>query len=194
MKFKDHFYFKAKRENYPARSIYKLQEMDRKFSIIKKGEKILELGASPGSWLVYCLKKIGPKGMIVAADINDLEINTPEQVIFIKCDVCSPSELFLDTLERYKPFSLVLSDMAPKTTGIKIRDQALSLELAQCALSYAERFLKPGGHLVVKVFNSSDVPEFSRSMREIFKKVKFFKPKSSRKESKEIFLIGFGRK
>ncbi len=190
MRFKDYYYFKAKRENYPARSVYKLQEIDRKFSILKRGQKILELGASPGSWLLYSAKRIGKKGLILAADLNNLEIQKPRQVIFIRCDVTSPSEEFISELKKHSPFSLVLSDMAPKTTGIKVRDQALSLELAETAFYYANNYLKKGGSFIVKIFYSEDVVDFKKKMKKYFKEVKIFKPQSSRKESKEIFLIG----
>ncbi len=191
MRFKDYFYYKAKEKNYPARSVYKLKEMDNKFSLIKKDQKILDLGASPGSWSLYSAKKIGKKGIVVAVDLNDLDIPKLKQIIFVKSDVTSPSKELIEVLEKHKPFSLVLSDMAPKTTGIKVRDQALSLELAETALDYAIKFLKKGGNFIVKVFYGEDVPDFKNKMRKHFKSVKVFKPKSSKKESKEIFLIGF---
>ena len=189
-KYKDYYFKKAKKENYPARSIYKLQEIDKKFNIFRKGYKILDLGASPGSWTLYAKQKIGIKGIVIAIDLNKLKISPTNGILFYQTDVLSKNQEIEKILKDHFPFNVVLSDMAPKTTGIKITDQSRSLELAKTALKIALTYLKEKGHFIVKIFNSPDILEFKENMNKIFYSVKTFKPKSSRSESKEIYLIG----
>ena len=189
--YRDYYFKKAKRENYPARSVYKLKEMDKRFNIFKKGQKVLDLGASPGSWTKYAKQKIGNKGIVVAVDLNELNISTQPGIIFYQGDILKRDQELEIILKTNSPFDIVLSDMAPKTTGIKITDQSRSLELAEMALEIALEFLKPKGTFVVKIFNGPDVPNFINKIKKLFKSVKTFKPKSSRSESKETFLLGF---
>ncbi|SDO06300.1 23S rRNA Um-2552 2'-O-methyltransferase [Desulfonauticus submarinus] len=188
--YRDYYFKKAKQENYPARSVYKLKEIDARFKLLKRGFKVLDLGASPGSWTLFCSKKVGPSGFVVGVDLNPLKITLPKGVYFFQDDVFSPSDSLKQQFDELGEFDLVLSDMAPKTTGIKFADQARSYDLAVEALFVAKKWLKQGGNFVVKIFVGPDVPEFLKQTREIFKQVKQFKPKSSRSESKEIFIIG----
>ncbi|WP_456325704.1 RlmE family RNA methyltransferase [Desulfonauticus submarinus] len=188
--YRDYYFKKAKQENYPARSVYKLKEIDARFKLLKRGFKVLDLGASPGSWTLFCSKKVGPSGFVVGVDLNPLKITLPKGVYFFQDDVFSPSDSLKQQFDELGGFDLVLSDMAPKTTGIKFADQARSYDLAVEALLVAKKWLKQGGNFVVKIFVGPDVSEFLKQTREIFKQVKQFKPKSSRSESKEIFIIG----
>lgn len=189
---KDYYFRKAKSENYAARSIFKLEEIDQRFKIIKGGQKVLDLGAAPGSWSQYCAKKIGPQGRVLGVDLQKVELTLPNAV-FIAADL---RDLDLErTLKESgiePPFDTVLSDMAPKTTGIRITDQARSLELCELALDVARRFLRPSGCFVSKLFHSDEFEGFREKMRASFTRVEVLRPKSTRKESKEIFLIGFG--
>ncbi len=189
--YRDYFFKKAKRENYPARSVYKLKEMDRRFKIFSPCDRVLDLGASPGSWTLYARERIGKKGRILAVDLQELKIPTYPEVIFYQGDVMANDEKLLALFKDLSPFDIVMSDMAPKTTGIKLRDQSLSLELAEMALDIALERLREKGIFIVKIFNGPDVPAFLNKMRQKFLKVKTFKPKSSRSESKETFLLGF---
>lgn len=193
-KYRDHYFKKAKEEQYPARSVYKLKEMDKRFNLFSSGQKILDLGAAPGSWALYVSKRVGNSGKVIAVDLQRLEISLPNQVQFLQSDILSPSEDFKSDMEQNCPVDVILSDMAPQTTGIKIRDQAQSLELAEQALELCKLYLRQGGSFVVKVFEGPDVPDFTSQVKSLFKKVKNFKPKSSRAESKEIYLLGFGLK
>jgi 23S rRNA (uridine2552-2'-O)-methyltransferase len=191
-KVQDHYFKRAKQENYPARSIYKLQEMDASFKLFKPGQKVLDLGATPGSWTLYAAKKVGPTGRVVGVDINPTDTAFPDNVTFLVNDALDPGPEFRELLEAMKPFDLVVSDMAPRTTGSRITDQARSLELVEQALALAGTCLIKGGHFIAKVFMGPDVKPFMDSMRGAFEKVKTAKPKSSRSESFELFIVGLG--
>lgn len=191
-KYRDHYFLKAKQQNYPARSVYKLQELDAKFKLFKPGMKVLDLGAAPGSWSLWAAERVGPSGFVLACDVQDTSIPFPANVRFMREDVFAPSAVFEETLRELVPFDLVVSDMAPATTGTRFTDQARSLELCRQALHAAERCLAHGGAFVVKIFMGPDVHVFAASLRGRFTSVKAFKPKSSRAESKEIFYVGLG--
>ncbi len=187
---KDHFFKKAKAEDYLARSVYKLQEIDQKYKVIHKNDVIVDLGASPGSWSQYCLKKLGPDGRLVGIDLTNVTAIKDPRYTFYHEDLFKidwPSELAKLGIQK---FDVVLSDMAPKTTGIKLTDQMRSLELCEMALGFAHTYLKPGGSFVCKLFHGDHFKEFQVSMKKQFKKVEAIKPESTRKISKEIFLVG----
>lgn len=192
--YRDYYFKKAKKENYPARSVYKLKEMDKYFQIFNKVKKVLDLGAAPGSWTKYAKERIGDKGIIVAVDLNPLEIPIKDGIFFHQGDVINRDQELVNLLEQHQPFDVVMSDMAPKTTGIKITDQTRSLELAENAFEIAMDFLKKNGIFIVKIFNGPDVSNFMARIKKYFKKVKTYKPKSSRSESKEIFILGINKK
>ncbi|MBG0775451.1 MAG: RlmE family RNA methyltransferase [Desulfovibrionaceae bacterium] len=189
-KYRDHYFKKAKQEHYPARSVYKLQEIDKRFHVLGAGFQVLDLGAAPGSWTLWAARKVGPGGRVLAADIQATETQFPENAVFLQEDVFERSAAFQAELDARKPFDVVLSDMAPKTTGVKFADQARSLELAVEALAVAQDCLIKGGSFVVKIFMGPDDGELRAAMRDAFEAVKAFKPQSSRSESKEIFYVG----
>ncbi len=186
---KDYYFQKAKAENYVARSVFKLQEIDDRFKILKTGYNILDLGAAPGSWSQYASKKIGPQGKVLGIDLQPIKLSL-SNAIFITADM---RQLQLEEVTRAtgmtSPFDVVLSDMAPKTTGIRVTDQSRSLELCTLALDVSKKFLKPRGTFVCKLFHSEDFESFRASLKESFAKVEVLRPKSTRKESKEIFFI-----
>lgn len=190
--YQDHYFKKAKQDNYAARSVYKLQEMDKRFQLFRKGQHVLDLGAAPGSWTQLASQKVGPQGRVLGIDIQSTEIAFADNVVFLQADAFEDSPELLAAMEPLAPFDLVISDMAPKTTGVKFADQANSLELCERALEVAVARLKPGGHFVVKNFEGPDTKAYTDSMRPLFSKVRTFKPKSSRSESKEIFILGLG--
>jgi 23S rRNA (uridine2552-2'-O)-methyltransferase len=191
-KIQDYYFKKAKQENYPARSVYKLQEIQKQCSLLGPGQTVLDLGAAPGSWTLFAAEKVGLLGRVLAVDINPPAVSFPSQVTFVEDDAFSPGPELMAALADHAPFDVVVSDMAPKTTGIKFADQANSLELCQRALEMARAFLKPGGRFVAKIFQGPDVKAFEGDMRASFATVKAIKPKSSRPESKEIFYVGLG--
>ncbi|MBQ5780832.1 MAG: RlmE family RNA methyltransferase [Spirochaetaceae bacterium] len=189
----DFYSQKAFAEGYPARSVFKLEEMDNRFSLLKKGFKVLDLGAAPGSWTMFALKKVGSGGSVFAVDLKDLSknLNAPN-LTFIKGD------LFADNIQeavtKAAPFDLVISDAAPATTGNRIVDTAQSEGLAELALFYAEKMLKPGGCFVAKIFQGGGQQKLLADMRKIFEESKGFKPKACRNESFETYLVGLRKK
>jgi len=193
-KYRDHYFEKAKRENYPARSVYKLKEIDKALRILRPGAKILDLGASPGSWSLFAAEKIGPSGLIVAVDLNPPGTEFPRNVTFVQDDAFSPGPELSRLLAATSPFDAIISDMAPNTTGIKLTDQTRSLELCECAFELSKRHLRLGGHLLVKIFQGPDFKAFMDSLKPFFTTVKGLKPESSRSESKEVFLAAMGAK
>lgn len=186
--YRDHYFLKAKRENYPARSVYKLQELDAKFKLIKAGIKILDLGAAPGSWTLWAAQKTGSQGHVLACDLHSIDIDLPPQVTFCQENVFELSNAFAAKLHSFGPFDLILSDMAPRTTGNKFTDQVRSFELATQAFELAAQNLKIGGNFVVKIFMGAEAQDLLQTLRKVFTQVKPFKPKSSRAESKETFF------
>jgi 23S rRNA (uridine2552-2'-O)-methyltransferase len=191
---RDHYYHKAIEENFAARSIYKLEEIDQKFRIIKAGKKVLDLGAAPGSWSQYLSTKVGDQGRVLGVDLIQVELTLPNAV-FIHADLrdLNLDQVFID--HGFEPvFDGVFSDMAPRTTGIRITDQARSMELCELALNVADRFLRPGGNFVCKFFHSDDFQELKKMREARYGRVEVLRPKSTRKESKEIFLIGISKK
>jgi 23S rRNA (uridine2552-2'-O)-methyltransferase len=188
--YRDHYFLKARQENYPARSIYKLREIDKRFKLFKSGMRVLDLGAAPGSWSIGAAEKIGSEGLVIACDIQTVDTVFPPQVVYFQSDIYAPSPEFARALTDNSPFNIVLSDMAPKTSGTKFSDQARSLELCLAAFDLAHTHLIRGGAFVVKVFMGPDIHELLGRMRQSFGLVKSFKPDSSRKESKETFFIG----
>ncbi len=190
--YRDHYFLKAKQEHYPARSVYKLKEIDARFKIFKSGMKVLDLGAAPGSWSLGAAERVGPKGRIVACDLQEPGTVFPPSVTFYQEDVFRRSEAFEAVLASSAPFHVIMSDMAPQTTGTKFTDQARSLELCLEALAVANRYLIKGGSFVVKIFMGPDLMELVRPMRADFERVTAFKPKSSRAESRETFYVGLG--
>lgn len=190
--YRDHYFNRAKQENYPARSVYKLQEIEKQSRLLLPGVKVLDLGACPGSWSLYAAKKVGPQGRVLAIDLNPAGTAFSNNVTYVIGDMLDPGPDILEAFARFGPFDVVLSDMAPSTTGIKFTDQSRSLELAEAALSVAVARLKPGGGFVVKIFQGPDAPAYQKGLRDYFEKVRVAKPKSSRPESKEIFYVATG--
>ncbi len=191
---KDRFFHKAKAEGFAARSVYKLQELDQKFKILKPGQTVLDLGSSPGSWSQYASQKIGDKGRLLGVDLSPMTVSL-SNAVFLQADL---RDLNLEDIFRehgfHPPFDVVMSDMMAKTTGIKSADQARSLELCELALNVAQRFLKPGGMFVCKFFQSGEFGKLRAEIKREFERVEALKPESTRSISKEIFLVGLNRK
>ncbi len=193
-KVKDHYYNKAKKENYLARSIYKLEEIDQKYKILTKGDKVFDLGYHPGSWTQYTAKKVGDKGRVIGIDIKEVnqKLNTISNVTVYEKDVNDVKNL--EELGMQDKFDALISDMAPNTTGIKSVDQTRSLQLVEMVFYHLPNFLKEGGNFVIKVFDSNDAQQYLKQQRHMFEKFHFLKPKSTRSVSKEFFVIGIGFK
>ena len=175
---KDKLTYRAKKEGYKARSVYKLKQINNKFKIIKKGDKVLDLGAWPGSWMQYCQEK--------GADVLGVDLVKIKGEKFLQLDV-TKEEIFSKIKGE---FDVVLSDLSAKTTGIKHLDEGRSVDLAFRALEIAKAFLKPKGNFVCKVFMSEEVKDLIKEIKDRFDFVKVYKPGASKKRSKEIYIIG----
>jgi 23S rRNA (uridine2552-2'-O)-methyltransferase len=191
-RWQDHYSRQAKKERFPARSVYKLKEMQKKYHLIKKGDNVLDLGCYPGSWLLYAADLTGDRGRIVGIDLEPVTLKLPSHVRVYTGDILSMEDAFFKSLGNH--FNLVISDMAPATTGNKHVDSARSYRLSETALSIAQTVLIPGGSFVCKIFHGEDFTLFTNSVKSAFTKHNIFKPQSSRKASKEIFIIGLGKK
>jgi 23S rRNA (uridine2552-2'-O)-methyltransferase len=189
----DHYSLRAKKEGYLARSVYKLLEIDKKFSLIKKGQNILDLGAAPGSWCQYTQKKMQKTGHITAVDLKPLMFVWDKKIItfiqgsFLENDVS-------DRITDNGPYDLILSDAAPSTSGNRFIDTQRSLELVRNIVALSDRNLKEGGNLTVKIFQGGEENLVIEELKKTFQKVKIFKPEASRKESFEVFLIAISKR
>ena len=193
-KVQDYYFKKAKKEKYPARSVYKLEEAQQKYRFLKKGDTVLDLGCQPGSWSIYAAKTVGPKGFVVGVDLQDgnrVNIAKAAEIIWLHDDITADDTV--ENIEKIrKSFRVILSDIAPRTSGNKWVDQQQSLNLARRVLELTGRLLESGGNFYVKVFEGEDFKEYVDSVRKSFKTVKIVKPKSSRTESREVFVLGMG--
>ncbi len=188
----DYYFRKAKAENYRARSVYKLQEMDRRFRLLRRGQRILDLGAAPGSWAQYSAERVGPSGKVVAVDRKPLSGPMPPQVRTVKQNVLDlPPEALVDALGVSR-VDVVLSDMAPDTSGHRDVDHFRSMTLCRAAFDIAEVVLADGGAWVCKAFQGPDLDGFVETIRRRFQTFRRVKPQSSRRASVEIFLVGLG--
>jgi 23S rRNA (uridine2552-2'-O)-methyltransferase len=189
-RFKDSYRVKAKQEGYPARSVYKLQEIQQRYGLIRPANVVVDLGCHPGSWLQYCSQIVGPQGRVLGIDLKPPTISLGPPITFLKADVLALSREHLPDWSREA--DLVLSDLAPNTSGVKWLDHQRSLELALRALDIATSILKQRGNFLVKVFQGEDFPAFHKKVQGFFKQVVTEKPRSSRQESREVYIIGRG--
>ncbi|MEM7436614.1 MAG: RlmE family RNA methyltransferase, partial [Myxococcota bacterium] len=178
---------RAKREGFPARSVYKLEEIDRRTKLLKKGHRVLDLGASPGSWSLYAANRVGPTGRVVGIDIQPPDVALPSHAEIRVLDAFA-----VDPAELGGPFDVVLSDMAPKTSGQRHADQYRSFELYMRALNVATKVLVPGGSFVGKIFQGQEFDEARKATREAFTQTRILRPSATRDESYELFLLGQG--
>lgn len=179
----------AKKEGYPARSVYKLKEIDEKYKIIKKGNFVLDLGCAPGSWLLYVSQKVGNRGRVIGIDIEKVEIPQNTNIIFIKKSIFD-----LKVSDFKEKFEVVVSDLSPKTSGVKFLDSGKSLELAEKSFEIAVSVLFPDGNFVCKIFENESSHKFLKKVKSRFDFAKRFRPKAVFKKSREIYIIGRGFK
>ncbi|WP_419657537.1 RlmE: ribosomal RNA large subunit methyltransferase E (23S rRNA methyltransferase) [Desulfosarcina variabilis str. Montpellier] len=188
----DHYTRQAKKENFAARSVYKLQEIQKKRHILKKGARVLDLGCAPGSWLQFASKLIGPDGRLVGIDLKPVTVSLTDNTTVITDDVAElESHLARLGIDR---FDVVLSDMAPATTGNRHVDEARSIGLCEAALAIADKVLATGGNFVCKIFQGGEYKTFTDSVRQRFSRQTATRPQSTRKASREVFVIGLGKK
>jgi 23S rRNA (uridine2552-2'-O)-methyltransferase len=197
----DYWAVRAQKEGYPARSVYKLSELVEKFPLLPRDLsrcRALDLGAAPGSWSLFLLRRLAGRGFLAAADLaplsrqHDRGLFNGENFFFLQGDLAAPETR--RALAGRGPYSLLISDAAPATTGNRRVDTLRSLALAEEAILYAETVLQPGGSMVVKVFQGGDSAGLLRRIRELFETGKSFKPAACRAGSFETYYVGLGKK
>jgi len=191
-KWQDHYARKAKQERYPARSVYKLEGIQKKFAVIAKGDRVLDLGCAPGSWLLYAARLAGPGGAVVGVDLKPVNIALPANARVLTGDILAIDDDLSEQIGY--GFQAVISDMAPSTTGHKGVDALRSVVLCEAALSVAAERLAAGGNFVCKIFQGEDFMSFLAQVRGMFGTCKAFKPEATRKASRETYIIGLGKK
>jgi len=191
-KVRDYYFKKAKKEKYPARSVFKLEEVQKKYRLFRRGDAVLDLGCHPGSWSLYASRQVGTKGLVVGVDLQETNKEPRDggsPIHWICGDITDPE--LVGQVKALRPaFKAVISDIAPKTTGNRWADHQSSMQLVEQTLELAHIFLHEKGHYLCKVFQGEDMPEFVSQLKAHFAFVKVIKPQSSRKESREVFLLG----
>lgn len=181
----------AKAQGYPARSVFKLEEIDRRVRLLRPGQRVLDLGAAPGSWSLYASQRIGAQGRVLAIDIQEILQAFGPNVQVVRGDALDLSN---EVLSAEGPYDVVLSDMAPNTSGNKGRDQALSFELFMRAVEVSAAFARPGASFVGKIFMSGDFQEARAAVFERYERVQAIRPEGTRSQSSELFVVGMGLK
>lgn len=189
----DFWSLKARKEGYPARSVYKLEELDKKFGILKPASRVLDIGAAPGSWSLWVLKRLAGKGFLAAVDLQPLGISPAcDNFFFLRGDLYDAA--VRSALAERGPYDVVLSDAAPATSGNKGLDTDRSEAIVEAVLDYADDFLKPGGTVVAKLFMGGGQRELLDRMKGSYGSARAFKPEACRSVSFETYLIGQGKK
>ena len=184
----DHWTRRARAEGWRSRAVYKLQELDRRDRLFSRGGKVVDLGAAPGGWSQYAAKRVAPAGLVVAIDIEAMEPIKGVEVL--QGDITGPAVIADLRRALDGPADAVLSDLAPKLSGNRDRDQAVSMELATMALETALELLRPGGAFVAKLFQGAGFEEFVSTARGSLRKARLRTPAASRKASRETYLVG----
>lgn len=180
---KDYYTRKSREEGYFARSVYKIKALNKKYHLIKPRDKVLDLGCSPGGWVQAALEIVGTRGLVIGIDIDNAKVRA-ENFRFIKGDIYNK-----EIIENIEKVDVVLSDMAPKTSGIRELDQERSYDLAKQALNIAKKKLKSNGNFVCKIFQGKDFQNFINEVRKEFRFVKTAKPEASKRGSKEMYVV-----
>ena len=184
----DNWTRRARTEGWRSRAVYKLQELDRRDRLFRRGGKVVDLGAAPGGWSQYAARKVAPGGLVVAIDIEAME--PLSGVAVLQGDIAEPAVIADLRRALDGTADAVLSDLAPKLSGNRDRDQAVSMELATLALETAVELLRPGGAFVVKLFQGAGFEEFVATARGRLRKARLRTPAASRKASRETYLVG----
>jgi 23S rRNA (uridine2552-2'-O)-methyltransferase len=186
----DEFFKKAKADGYAARSAYKLMEIQEKRRLIRKSDRVLDLGCAPGSWLQVVEKLLGPHGRAVGIDLQAVDLEFGEAITTVVGDIYTTPPETLIALNKREKFDMFLSDMAPNTSGHG--DDFLSARLCDRVLDLCHPLLFPGGNLLMKILEGEPTPDVIRRTKSLFREAGTTKPKASRDVSREIFIWGLG--
>lgn len=186
---KDAYWRKAKQEGYRSRAAYKLLELQKRFRVVRKGDKVLDLGCAPGGWLQVLAEAVGPRGRVVGVDLEPVAGGLPSNVSVLRGNASDP-----EVLSRAKEIAggrmdVLTSDMAPNLSGVGFRDHVRSCELVRLALRLCRQCLAPGGAFLAKVFEGEDLEALEQEMKALFREVRRVVPRASRKASSEVYLL-----
>jgi 23S rRNA (uridine2552-2'-O)-methyltransferase len=181
----------AKQQGFPARSVFKLEEIDKRCRLLKPGQHVVDLGAAPGSWSMYASKVIGRGGKLLAIDLDPISVSLGPNATFVQGDAFDVAS---DVFAEHGPFDVVLSDMAPRTSGNRDADQWRSYELVMRAIEVARAHGKPGSSFVAKIFMSPDYEKARAALRELYTEVRTLRPETVRKNSIEVFLVAMNKR
>lgn len=190
----DHYFRQAKREGYRARAAYKLIEIDDRRKVLRKGDRVLDCGAAPGAWLQVAARRVGRNGVVVGVDLKPIQAGFREHNIHtIEADFNDvEARTLLESAGGDQAFDVIVSDMAPKTTGDRTIDHHQSVRLCHAVLDRCSELLRPGGRVVLKVFEGEAYRDLLDRAGQMFSEVKGFSPKASRHESTEMYVIASG--
>lgn len=189
---RDHFHRLAKEKGFRSRATFKLLQTTKRYHFLKRGDRVLDLGAAPGGWLQAARQVVGASGFVLGVDRNDISPLQDGNVQTLKADIYE-SGLADQIKARFRAvFDVLLSDLSPNVSGVWELDQARQIDLARSSLRVANALLRPGGNMLVKVFQGSDLEQFRLEMRQSFRVLRTVKPPASRQESAELYLLGLG--
>ncbi|MEK6977559.1 MAG: RlmE family RNA methyltransferase [Candidatus Hydrothermarchaeota archaeon] len=192
-KKQEYYYRKAKAEAYRSRAAYKLLQLNKKFGLIREGDRVLDLGAAPGGWMQVAGEAVGPKGLVVGVDLQGMEPFPGENIIAIRGDFTTPGTLE-EIRRRIAQADVVISDASPDISGVWEIDHVRSIELCRTALAMARGILKPGGNFLAKVFQGAEVEVLLKEVKAAFTYVKMTKPQASRSQSAEMYIVAKGKR
>lgn len=192
-KIQDHYYKKAKKEGHASRAIYKLEELHKRFRLFGTGDRVLDLGCAPGSWLQFAAARVGPTGLVVGIDRLPSKIQGVPNIHVVQADLEEQASYYAIS-EFSTVYDCVLSDMAPNTSGTKFVDQCRSYNLGELAWQWAQDLLRPGGHLVIKLLYGDEVPNLVAEIKPHFQKCQIVHTQATRKGSTEVYIVATGKK
>ena len=189
---KDQFHRLAKEKGFRSRASFKLLQVNTRYRFVKRGDRVLDLGAAPGGWLQAARQVVGEVGYVLGVDLEPITPLRNENVATIRTDITQAGAVDEIQSESKAKFDAVVADLSPNLSGVWEVDQARQMELARCALRIARSALKPSGNMLVKVFQGSELKDFQLDMRSSFHVLRIVKPPASRPESAELYFLGLG--
>jgi 23S rRNA (uridine2552-2'-O)-methyltransferase len=189
---KDAFYRRAKAVGYRSRAAFKLQELARRQRVFHRGDRVVDLGAWPGGWLQVAAQHVGPTGKVIGIDLQPIGPLPDKNVVTIVGDIATPPVQQRVAQACGGQADVILSDLAPKLSGVRVRDEAQAQELVESALQVTARMLKPGGKLIMKLFMTENLPQLTARLRTRFREIHITRPTATRRGSAEIYAIGSG--
>jgi 23S rRNA (uridine2552-2'-O)-methyltransferase len=189
---RDQFHRLAKEKGFRSRASFKLLQIASRYRFIRRGDRVLDLGAAPGGWLQAARQLVGEQGSVVGVDKEPIKSLPYANVSTLVCDITENGGISRIESDGGSMFDVVVSDLSPNVSGVWEVDHARQIELARCALRVARTALKPSGNMLVKVFQGTELKDFETEMKTCFRTFRIVKPPASRPESAELYFLGLG--